>query len=115
MSRKTLAIRITAPLPYLLITMKVVALENVSLVIHKVLRLFVNTLTVDDKNYLVNRDNLTQPIQVQLSQKQKSLCEFSFAFLKSISNFKHLPKKGDPHTRYLSGNTSSEKYGCINV
>ena len=67
-------------LPYFLITANVVALENVSLVIHKVLRIFVNTLTVDEKHYLVNRDNLTEPIQVELSQKQKTFSEFSFAF-----------------------------------
>ena len=41
------------------------------LMIHKILRLFVNTLTVDEKHYLLIRDNLTQPIQIQLSQKQK--------------------------------------------
>ena len=40
--------------------------------IYKILRLFVNTLTADDKHYLLNRDNLTQPIQMQLSQKQKT-------------------------------------------
>ena len=61
--------------------------------IHKTLRLFVNTLTLDDKHYLLKRDNLTQPIQIQLSQKQKIFSEFFFAFLKSILNFKHLPKK----------------------
>ena len=68
------------------------------LVIHKILRLFFNTLTVDEKHYLLNRDNLTEPIQIQLSQKQKILSEFFFAFLKSILNFKHLPKKDDPHS-----------------
>ena len=66
--------------------------------IHKTLRLFVNTLTLDDKHYLLKRDNLTQPIQIQLSQKQKIFSEFFFAFLKSILNFKHLPKKDDPHS-----------------
>ena len=66
--------------------------------IHKILRIFVNTLTVNDKHYLLNRDNLTEPIQIQLSQKQKTLSEFFFAFLKSILNFKHLPKKDDPHS-----------------
>ena len=66
--------------------------------IHKMLRLFASTLIVDDKHYLLNRDNLTQPIQIQLSQKQKILSEFFFAFLKSILNFKHLPKKNDPHS-----------------
>ena len=68
------------------------------LVIHKILRLFVNTLIVDDKHYVLNRDNLTQPIQMQLSQKQKTFSEFFFAFLKSILNFKHLPKNDDPHS-----------------
>ena len=67
------------------------------LVIHKILRLFVNTLTVDDKHYLLNRDNLTQPIQMQLSEKQKTFSQFFFAFLKSILNIKHLPKKDHPH------------------
>ena len=63
---------IRAPLQYLLITVMVVALEKVSLlVIHKILRLFVNTLTVDEKHYLLTKDNLTQTIHIQLSQKQK--------------------------------------------
>ena len=66
--------------------------------IHKILRLFVNTLTVDDKHYLLNRDNLTEPIQMQLSKIQKSFSEIFFAFLKFILNFKHLPKKHDPHS-----------------
>ena len=65
---------------------------------HKILRLFVNTLIVNDKHYLLNRDNLAQRIQMQLSQKQKTFSEFFFAFLKSILNFKHLPKKHDPHS-----------------
>ena len=68
------------------------------LVIHKIQRLFVNTLTADDKHYLLNRDILAQRIQMQLSQKQKTFSEFFFAFLKSILNFKHLPKNDDPHS-----------------
>ena len=72
--------------------------EKFLLVIHKILRLFVNTLTVDQKRYLLTRDKLTQTIQIQLSQKQKTFFEFFFAFLKSILNFKHLPKKDDPHS-----------------
>ena len=65
---------------------------------HKILRLFVNTLTVNEKHYLLIRDNLTQTIQMQLSEKQKTFSEFFFAFLKSILNFKHLPKKDDPRS-----------------
>ena len=48
------------------------------LVIDKILRLFVNTLTVDEKRYLLNRDNLTEAIEMQLSEKQKNFSEFFF-------------------------------------
>ena len=79
------------------------------LVIHKILRLFANTLIVDDKHYLLNRDNLTQPIQMQLDQKQKKISEFFFfAFLRSILNFQHMPKKKeDPHSWCISRNNGS--------
>ena len=60
--------------------------------IYKILRLFVNTLTADDKHYLLNRNNLTEPIQMQLSQKQKTFSEFFFGFLKPMLIFKHFPK-----------------------
>ena len=71
--------------------------KNSLLVIHRILRPFVNTLAVKDKHYLLNRENLTRPIQIQLSQKQRIFSEFFFAFLKSILNFKTLTKKDDPH------------------
>ena len=38
--------------------------------IFRILRLFVNTLSADAKYSLLNRDNLTQPIQIQFFQKQ---------------------------------------------
>ena len=66
--------------------------------IRKILRLFVNTLTVNDKHYLLNRDNLTQPIQMQLTEKQKTFSQFSFPFLKSLLSFKYFPKKDDPRS-----------------
>ena len=49
--------------------------ERVHLVIQIFLRLFVNTLTVSDKHFPLNRDNLTQPIQMQLSQKQRTFLD----------------------------------------
>ena len=66
--------------------------------IHKILTLFVNTLTVDEKHYLLNRGNLTQTIQIELSQKQKTFFKFFLSFLKYILNFKHLPKKDGPRS-----------------
>ena len=71
-----------APLQYLLNTLMAVAFEKSLLAIHKILRLLVNTFTADDKHYLLNRENLAQRIQMQISQKQKSFSQFSFAFLK---------------------------------
>ena len=66
--------------------------------INKILRLFANTLTVNDKHYLLNRENLTQQIETQLSEKQKTFSEFFFAVLKSTLNFKHFRKKDDPRS-----------------
>ena len=60
--------------------------------------MFVNILTADDKHYLLNRDNLTKPIQIPLPEKEKNFSEFFFAFFQSILNFKHLPKKHDHHS-----------------
>ena len=72
--------------------------KKLLLVIYKILKLFVNTLTADGKPYLLNRDNLTEPVEMQLSQKQKIFQEFFFSFSKSILNFKHFLKKDDPHS-----------------
>ena len=46
---------------------------------------------------LLNRGNLTQPIQMQLSQKQQTFSQFFPAFFKTALNIEHFPKKEDPH------------------
>ena len=88
----------TAILQKLLITVKVVALEKVGLSNTQNPKTVFKTLTLDDKHYLLNRHNLTQPIQIKLSLKQKTFSEFFFPLSKSILNFKHIPKKDDPHS-----------------
>ena len=60
-------------------------------------RLFPNTLSADGKYSVLNRDNLTQSIQLQLAQKQKTFSEFFCAFLKSSLNFEHFQKKDASH------------------
>ena len=87
-----------APLKYLLITLKVVALEKVSFSNRQNPKSVVDTFPADEKYYVLNRDNLAQPIQMQLSQKQKTFSELGFAFLKSILKYKHFTKKDDPHS-----------------
>ena len=66
--------------------------------IYKIVRLFVNALTAIDKHYLLNRDNLRKPMQMQLSQKQKLFFNFFFEFSKSILNHKYFSKTEDPHS-----------------
>ena len=46
-------------------------------------------MTADDKHSHLIRENLTQPIQMQLWQKQKPFSQFFSAFLKSTLNFEH--------------------------
>ena len=59
----------------------------------KVLRLFVDTWTVDDKYSLLNRENSMQAIQMHLSEKPKTFVVFLCAFFKSKSSFEHFQKK----------------------
>ena len=76
----------------------------------KFLRLLVKTLTDDEKYSLLYRENLTQPIQILLSQKRKTFSRFFSGFLKYILNFEHFQKKDDPHSRFSSQITVSEKF-----
>ena len=55
-------------------------------------------MTVDEKHYVLTRDNLTQTIQIQLPPKQKIFFEFFLPFLKSILHLKLFPKNDDPHS-----------------
>ena len=77
----------------------------------KILRQFVKTLSAVDKYSLPNRDNLTQPIQMQLSQKQKTFCEIFSAFLKSTLNFEYFQTKYDIHSLFISEARASENRG----
>ena len=79
------------------------------LMICKVSKLFVNALTALEKYFLRERDNWTQPIQMHLSEKEKTLSQFFFKFLKSTLNFKHFPKKKDTHSWCISEIADSEK------
>ena len=60
--------------------------------------MFVNGLTADGKHYLLNRDNLTQQIQMQLSQKGKNFSQFFFVFSKFILILESFSKKDDHHS-----------------
>ena len=63
------------------------------LVLCKILRHFVNTMTEKDKYCFLYRENLTQPIQILLSQKEKTFSLFSSGVWKSALNFADFQKK----------------------
>ena len=81
----------------------------------KSLRLFVNTTSAVDKCSLPNRDNLMQPIHMQLSQKLKTFFGFFNVFSKSRLRFEYSQNKDDTHTLFISEGTASEKRCYIYV
>ena len=68
-----------------------------------------------DKCSLPNRDNLMQPIDMQLSQKLNTFSRFFPALSKSSLNFEHFQKKDDAHSLFICGATACEKRVYIYV
>ena len=65
-------------------------------------------MAADEKYPVLNRDNLTMPIQKQLSQKQKIFSEFFSTFLKFSLDLEYFEKEDDPHRFCISEITPSE-------
>ena len=85
--------------------------KNSLLMICRSLRLFVNTMSAVDKCSLPNRDNLMQPIHMELSQKLKTFSRYFNVFSKSRLNFEYFQKKDDAYSLFISEATASEKRG----
>ena len=81
----------------------------------KILILFVNTLTADDKYSCRNMQNFLQQLQTLLSQKRKTLSGFFIAFLKCSWNSKHYEKKDDSPSLIISEIIVSERDCYWNV
>ena len=64
---------------------------------------------------LPNRDNLMEPIHMQLSQKLKTFSGFFKVFSKSRLSFEYFQKKDDAHSLFISEATACEKRGKIYV
>ena len=64
-----------------------------------------------EKCSLPNRDNLIQPMHIQLSQKLKTFSEFFKVFSKSRLNFEHFQKKDGAHNLFICEGTACEKRG----
>ena len=64
-----------------------------------------------DKCSLPNRENLKQPIHMQISQKLKTFSGLFSAFSKSRLNFEYNQKKDDAHSLFISEATACENRG----
>ena len=64
-----------------------------------------------DKCSLPNRDNLMQPIHMQISQNLKTFSRFLNVFSKSRLSFEYFQKKDDAHSLFISDSTACENRG----
>ena len=81
----------------------------------KILRVFLNTLTADDKYSCRNMQNFLQQLQTLLSRKRKTLSGFFIAFLKCAWNSEHFEKKDECPSLTISEIIVSERDCYWNV
>ena len=79
------------------------------------LRLFVNTLTADNKYSRCNVHNFAQQVQTPLSHKQNSFCVFFIRFLKCAWNLQNFEKKDEYPSLIISEIMDCESGGYLNV
>ena len=86
-----------------------------ALVWWEILRLFVKTLTADDKYSGSNMQSLPQQFQMPLSQKQKTFSEIFIPFLKCAWNLEHFQKHDEYPGLIISGIIDAERLGYLHV
>ena len=67
-----------------------------------------NVSLIDMPNPVLNRENVTVPIEMQLPQKQNNFFNDCAAFLTSTLNFEYFQKEDDSHRFCISKNTGSK-------
>ena len=75
----------------------------------QIFRLFVNTLTPDEKSSRRNMQILWQQVQTPLSQQEKAFCRFFFAFPKCAWNLEHSDKKEEYPSLIITEIIASER------
>ena len=86
-----------------------------ALVLSEILRLFVSTVTEDDRYIRCNMQNFPQQFQTPISQKQKIFSRFFIAYLECASNLEHFQKKDEHPSLVISENIDSERVDYLNV
>ena len=82
-----------------------------ALVRSKILRLFFNKLTVDDKYSCSNMENLQQQFQTLLFHKQKTFSRLFIGFLKCAWNLEYFQKRDEYPGLIISEIVDAEKCG----
>ena len=75
----------------------------------QILALLVNTLAADERYPVLNSDNLTISIEIQLSQKKKNVFSIFCSIFEILNKFKYFQKKVALHKFCVSEITKSEK------
>ena len=86
-----------------------------ALVASEIFRLFVNTLTPDDKYSRRYTQIFWQQLQRPLSQKGMVVFRFWIAFLKCAWNLEHSEKKGEYPTQIVTEIIASERDVYLSV
>ena len=90
-------------------------LKKTALVWSEILRLFVNTLTADDKYSRSNMQNLPQQFQTLLSCEQKTFSWLFIGFLKCAWNLEHFKKRDEYPSLTISEIIYAKGCGYLNV
>ena len=86
-----------------------------ALVTSEIFRLFVNTLTTDDKYSRRYMLIFWEQLQTPLSQKGKAFCPFLIAFLECVINLEHSEKKEEYPTLISTEIIASERDVYLSV
>ena len=86
-----------------------------ALITSEIFRLFVNTLTPDDKYSRRYMEIFWQQLQTPLSQKWKAFCRLLVAFLKCSLNLEHSEKKEEYPSLIFTEIIASERDVYLSV
>ena len=86
-----------------------------ALVTSEIFRLFVNTLTTDDKYSRRYMQIFWEQLQTPLSQKGKAFCPFLIVFLECAINLEHSEKKEEYPTLISTEIIASERDVYLSV
>ena len=101
--------------PIFFFILDILSWKKSALVLCDILRLFVNTLTADNKYSSCNVHNFSEQVQTPLSKKWKTFSAFFISFLKYEWNLEHFETKSEYCSLIISEIMDCERGGYLNV